>query len=285
MKSFLFLMLFSLPLFAQEIKVLTWNTFLIPPPWNTTRQAERVRQMIEKLPTFHHDLMLFQETFFDKKRKLMMKALEKTHPHFAVPIKGRKLKQIQDSGLFIASRYPLEILDQVIFSDCIHSDCLSSKSAILVEISLGQDKKIQVMNTHLQAWNDEKAVAVRKKQLEQIRTMMARHERPGIAQILIGDLNIDGKLKTEYGDALTFMNMHSTPLEGPLLATNGFSTEGCFKNPGGDSQGEWLDHMWVKPNGSAVQILTKQVLPIHGLIRSKECPLSDHYAVEAIIKL
>lgn len=285
MKYFLFLLLLPLPLLAQEIKVLTWNTFLIPPPWNTSRQSERVRQMVEKLPSFSHDLMLFQETFFDKKRKLMIQALEKSHPHIAVPLKGRKLNQIQDSGLFIASKFPLEILEQVIFSDCVHSDCLSSKSAILVEMTISQDKKIQVINTHLQAWNDPKAVEVRKKQLQQIKNMMAKHEKQGVAQFLIGDLNIDGKLKTEYTDALTLMNMKSIALEGPLLATNGFSTEGCFKNPGGDAQGEWLDHMWLKANGSNAEIHTKQVLPIKGFIRSKECPLSDHYAVEAMIKL
>ncbi len=285
MRYLFVLIFFSLPIMAEELKILTWNTFLIPPPWNTTKQKERTGQMVEKLPTFNHDMMFFQETFFDKKRKLLMTALEKTHPYMAVPLKGKKIKQIQDSGLFIASKLPIEVLDQVIFDDCVHSDCLSSKSAILVEVTIAKDKKAQMINTHLQAWNDEKAIQVRKNQLHQIKEMMARFQKPGVPQFLIGDLNIDGKIDAEYSSALEFMKMTSTPLNGDLLATNGFSTEGCFKNPGGASQGEWLDHVWIKENGAKANIQYKKVLPIFGVIRSKQCPLSDHHAVESLIQL
>ena len=285
MKLFFLLLLIPLSAMAQEIKVLTWNTFLIPPPLNTTRQKERVDRMIEKLPEMSHDMMFFQETFFDKKRKLMIQALEKTHPYVAVPIKGKKIRQIQDSGLFIASKLPIEVLGQVIFKDCAHSDCMASKSAILIEVSLSKDKKVQMVNTHLQAWNDSKAVLVRQKQLQQIKELMVAHEKPGIPQILVGDLNIDGNITKEYPAALSLMNMSSTSLEGTLQATNGFSTDGCFKNPGGNLNGEWLDHMWINPMGSSAQIQFKRVLPIKGIIRAKECPLSDHYAVEAMIKL
>jgi endonuclease/exonuclease/phosphatase family metal-dependent hydrolase len=285
MKLFIFMLLLPLSVMAQELKVLTWNTFLIPPPWNTTKQKERAALMAVKLPTMGHDIMFFQETFFDKKRRLIIKGLEKTHPFIAIPRKGRKLKQIQDSGLFIASKYPMEVLDQVIFKDCAKSDCFASKSAIMVEITFANEKKIQMINTHLQAWNEPETFAVRKKQLRQIKEMMAVHLRPGIPQILVGDLNIDGKVEPEYSASVSMMQMTSAPLEGPINATNGFSTEGCFKNPGGTKEGEWLDHLWLNANGTETQIHSKTVVPIYGQLRSGKCPLSDHYAVEAFIKL
>ncbi len=285
MKWTLLFFFFSLTAFAQEIKILTWNTFLIPPPWNTTRQSERVRQMVEKLPTLNHDIMFFQETFFVKKRKLIIQALEKTHPHVVIPVKGKKLKQLQDSGLMIASRHPLDILGQVIFDDCIHSDCLASKSAILVEMTLASDKKIQLVTTHLQAWDDDKAMLIRRKQLQQVKNLMKTHQRPGIPQFIVGDLNMDGRISKEYPGALSFMEMTSTPLTGYLKFTNGFPTKDCFKNPGGNSDGQWLDHVWIKTNGSEAVVTNKKVLPIIGTIRSRECPLSDHYAVEALITL
>jgi endonuclease/exonuclease/phosphatase family metal-dependent hydrolase len=285
MKLFILLLLLPLSLMAQELKVLTWNTFLIPPPWNTTKQKERAALMAEILPSMNHDIMFFQESFFDKKRRLIIKGLEKTHPFIAIPRKGRQLKQIQDSGLFIASKYPMEVLGQVIFKDCAKSDCFASKSAIIVEMTFPNEKKIQMINTHLQAWNEPETFAIRKKQLLQIKEMMAVHAKPGIPQILVGDLNIDGKIEPEYSESVKMMQMTSVPLVGPINATNGFSTAGCFKNPGGTNEGEWLDHFWLNANGTETQIHSKTVVPIFGQLRSGKCPLSDHYAVEAYIKL
>jgi hypothetical protein len=51
MKLFFLMLLLPLSVMAQELKVLPWNTFLIPPPWNTTKQKERAALMAEKLPT------------------------------------------------------------------------------------------------------------------------------------------------------------------------------------------------------------------------------------------
>lgn len=286
MKMFLLFMLLPLSVFAQELKVMTWNTFLIPPPWNMTKQADRVDVMKEVLPAMGQDVMFFQEAFYDKKRKDLIKALNKTHPFAAVPKKGKKLKHIQDSGLFVVSKYPMEVLDQVIFKDCAKADCMSSKSAIMVEVTLPSGKKAQMINTHLQAWDEPKTAAIRTKQLEQIKEMMAKHAKPGVPQILLGDLNIDGKggEHPEYKAGLEQMEMTSEPLTGELKGTNGFSTEGCFHKPGG-LKDEWLDHMWLKKNGSETTITNKKVVTMRAELNDCECPLSDHYAVEATINL
>jgi endonuclease/exonuclease/phosphatase family metal-dependent hydrolase len=284
MKFWFLLVLLPLTSFAQDLKVMTWNTFLIPPPWNSTKQADRTDAMLELLPTLDHDVMFFQEAFYDSKRKDLIEGLKKTHPHSVVPKKGKKLKQIQDSGLFMVSKYPMEKLDQIIFNDCAKADCISSKSAVLVEITLPNGKKAQLINTHMQAWDEPKTVEIRKKQLLQIKEMMAKNLKPGVPQILIGDLNIDGNIETEYKPSLEMMEMTSTPLEGPLTGTNGFSTEGCFKKPGGDKE-EWLDHMWLKANGSDAKVTSKKVLLMNGELDCGPCPLSDHRAVEAVIKL
>lgn len=284
MKLFLLLFLFPLASWAQELKVLTWNTFLIPPPINVTKQKDRAKLMVEKLPAMEHEVMFFQETFFKKSRKQILTSLLKTHPYSAIPTKGRKLTHILDSGLMVVSKHPMEVLDQVIFKDCTVSDCASSKSAILVEVTIPSGKKVQLVNTHLQAWDKPKAIEVRKKQLLQIKEMLSSHLKPGIPQLLIGDLNIDGKLEGEFNEALALMEMTSTPLEGDISGTNGFATKPCFKKPGEDHE-EWLDHFWLKANGTETEVLSKKVVPIIGQLKNKICPLSDHHAVEAIIKL
>lgn len=285
MKMIYLLLLLPLTSFAQELKVMTWNTFLLPPPWNMTKQAERTELMTDILPELGHDVMFFQETFFDKKRNDLIKALKKTHPHVAIPRKGKKLKQVQDSGLFVASKHPMEVLDQVIFKNCAKSDCLSSKSAIMVEITMPNGKKAQMINTHLQAWDEPKTLKIRKQQLEQIKEMMARHAKPGVPQILIGDLNIDANIDSdEYKEALTQMDMTNEPLVGELKGSNGFPTAGCFKKPG-DNKEQWLDHLWLKKNGSEATVSNRRVFALKGEFNNCECPLSDHYPVEATIKL
>lgn len=284
MKLFLILLMLPVLAFGEELKVLTWNTFLIPVPWNFTKQNPRAKIMYKTLPDLSHDVMFFQEAFHDKHRKKLIQLLKDTHPYSAAPVKGNKIYQIQDSGLFIVSKHPMTVLDQVIFDQCTNTDCMSSKSAILVEITLPSGSKLHMVNTHLQAWDKPKAIAIRKIQLEQIKIMMSKHFVAGIPQVLVGDLNIDGKLPTEYNEALALMDMTSTPLEGDISGTNGFPTKGCFKKPGEDNE-EWLDHFWVKANGSVIAIENKKVLPLTGKLFGKICPLSDHNAVEAVIKL
>lgn len=284
MKIMLLLLCLPLAALASEIKVLTWNTYLIPAPWNFTKQKARSNAMKNLLPTLTHDVMFFQEAFHDKYRNRLINGLKATHPYSAVPRKGKKLKHLQDSGLFIVSKIPMNILDQVIFDECAKADCASSKSAILVELSLRSGEKIHMINTHLQAWDKEIAVNIRRSQLQQIKNMMNQHFIQGVPQVLVGDLNVDGLGNVEYPAALALMEMTSSPLMGELNSTNGYSTKSCFKKPGEDHP-EWLDHIWVKANGSMITVENKKVLPMSAMINGIDCPLSDHHAVEAMIKL
>jgi hypothetical protein len=68
-----------------------------------------------------------------------------------------------------------------------------------------------------------------------------------------------------------------------LNISNGFETAECYDNPGGRQ--EWIDHMWLNPNGTDTEIHSKKVVPIFGQLGTMRCPLSDHYAVEASVKV
>lgn len=284
----LFLLMFSIEAFAQNLSVLTWNTFLVPPPVNSTKQEERANLIANKLKTIGDDIIFFQEAFMDSKREQIIHELASVYPYVAIPKKGHGLFQLTGSGLFIVSKYPMKVLDQVVFDDCADSDCLASKSAIMVELTIPDghnEKTIQMINTHLQAWNGPQEIAIRKKQLLQIKEMMSNNAKVGVAQVLVGDLNINGKLEAEYINSLILMEMTSAHLEGRLDSSNGFSTSDCFENPGGSPEGEWIDHMWLNSNGTDTEIHAKKIVPILGLLGTKLCPLSDHHAVRAQIEV
>lgn len=213
-----------------------------------------------------------------------MKALKNSHPNVIIPKRSKKLKHILNSGLFVASKHPVEYLDQEIFSDCKSPDCLSSKRAILVEMTMPNGKKVQFLNTHLQAsygGENEKFSAIRAKQLEQIKKLMERNKKEGVPQILIGDLNIDGfKYKeTEFKSSKEIVDMNSVDLS-PTLGRSTSVMNHCFKKEQ-NKEPKWIDHIWYKSNGAQVNVTPLEIVPVRGILNECECALSDHEPIEA----
>ena len=270
---------------SEEIKILSWNVFMIPKPINFTKQRARTPLIIEKLKNGHYDVILLQEAFRTKFQKELRGNLSVNYPFQESLKKGKKIFQVLNSGLYLVSKYPFSVLGKKYFDSCTHSDCFSSKGVLLVEVTLPSGKKVQFANTHMQAWEDEGARKVRIDQLLAIKDLLTSNQKDNIPQILIGDLNIDGLLKDEFENALDLMEMTSTPLSGKLRATNGFKMD-CFNSPGDDKKEQWLDHMWLKTNKSNTVIKNMLAIPMKGTLNNKnDCPLSDHHAVEATLTL
>jgi endonuclease/exonuclease/phosphatase family metal-dependent hydrolase len=179
----------------------------------------------------------------------------------------------------------MKVLGSETYKKCTKEDCFAGKGALLVEVTMPDQKKVQMMTTHLQAWDTAKAVSVRKAQLEQVKALFKKHEVPEVAQFLIGDINIDGLAPDEYHSSLDLLQMESAPLNGEITSTNGYKSE-CYKTPGGEHQGQWLDHVWMKPNQSTAVVLERKAVEYNAILKkNKSCPLSDHRAVAAVISL
>lgn len=284
MKSFLLLALLLPALVqAKELRLLTWNVFMIPRPINFSQQKERTRIIAEKLQDAPYDVILMQEAFIGSFRQRAGSALRKNFPFQHHLQRSVRPWHILNSGLFVLSRHPFEVLDHWYFTRCTHSDCLSAKGIILIEVMLPDNNKVQIAMTHTQAWDDQKAQKVRAIQFGQIKDLLDLHATPGVPQVLAGDFNIDGRMEHEYPHLLGLLDMKARPLDGELTYTNGFKV-GCYKTPG-DSPKQWLDHVWLDPRGTDAEIINNFVRPMTGTLGGKECSLSDHYAVEARIKL
>lgn len=270
---------------ATELKILSWNLFLLPKPLNFSLQQTRTKMITEFLPQSGHDIYLFQETFAGQSKKKLAKAFKKTHPFEARLNSDKKFPHFLDSGLMVFSRYPLKIIGHDYFKKCTNTDCFAAKGVLLVEISLPHQKKIQIATTHLQAWENQKAVEARRFQLEQIKNLLKKYATPDVPQLLVGDLNIDGFFPDEYQSSLQLMNMDSSPLNGEQKATNGYPSE-CYKKPGKDNTPQWLDHVWIQPYQSKAVVVYRNALDYKAVFKKKKvCPLSDHRALEAKISL
>lgn len=276
-----------LPLLVQasELKILSWNLFMLPKPINFSLQRTRTKLMAELLPDTGHDIYFFQEAFAGKTKKQLTKAFNKSHPFHASLDSDKKFPHFLGSGLLVFSRFPFKVIGRDYYKDCAHTDCFAAKGVLLVEVTLPDQKKIQIATTHLQAWEDQKAIKIRSLQLKQVHKLFEKNIKPDVPQILVGDLNIDGLIPDEYNMALQILNMTSAPLQGPQPATNGYTID-CYKKPGKDNTPQWLDHVWINPHQSKAIVLSRKALEYKGIFKkNKVCYLSDHRPIEANISL
>jgi endonuclease/exonuclease/phosphatase family metal-dependent hydrolase len=261
------------PVWARELKVLSWNVFMLPKPIKNSLQGTRKKIIAEQLNNTTHDLIFMQEAFIKDFRNKVRASLLKTHPYSYYLKKPKILISIFGSGLFVVSRYPVKLVDHVYYRNCASADCLATKGAVLMEITLPGGQRVHVVNTHLQAINSQGEV--RMKQLAQIHAMLLRHGRPDVPQFLIGDLNIDDD-EPEFRMSLSLLGMDYANLTGPILYTGGISNP-CFKS---SSSKKWIDHIWYS-NYHGIMASEMRVKPYLFDHRGQTCPLSDHHAVEA----
>jgi endonuclease/exonuclease/phosphatase family metal-dependent hydrolase len=260
--------------FASDLKILSWNTFMLPKPIKFSLQDLRTKILPSKLQGSDYDLMFFQESFIGTFHKDLRRALGKDFPYSYYLKNNRFLYPYLGSGLFLMSRYPFKILDKIYFTKCSGADCFASKGAVLIEVKLPSGRVVQIANTHLQA--KENAGALRIHQVKQIASMLQKHKRNGVAQLLVGDLNID-IVEPEFELSLEILNMASTQLSGPIQHTSGRAND-CYKIPGKNK--EIVDHIWTNRE-SGVTRSFMQVRDLNFEHGGKLCPMSDHHAIEA----
>lgn len=273
---FIFLLFFLSSAHAIDFKIISWNAYMLPSPLKKSLQKTRIATIPGKLQEVDFDLLFLQEAFMKSFRLNIRRTLKNSHPHtyylkspsFPVPLFG--------SGLYVVSKYPVKLLDHIYFQSCTSADCFAAKGAALIEISLPNGDKIQVSNTHMQATPN--AGSIRMKQLGQIHRMLLKHHNPEVPQFLIGDLNIDPS-EPEFAAGLSLLGMDYTRLTGPILWTSGRSNP-CYR--AGNSH-QWVDHMWFN-NYPLITNYNMKVRDFTFSHRGKNCPLSDHHAIEATFK-
>ncbi len=283
----IFLAVFSLFLFfsspnlaASEIKILSWNVYMIPKPIKFTWQKYRTKHIQQELKKVDHDILFFQEAFVGSFHKALKNAIGDRYP-YTYYLKRRAFYYPMGSGVFVMSKHPFKVLDKVYYkmSSCGGADCFASKGSVLIEVKLPSGKVVQFANTHLQSGelNGRKRMA----QVNQVKAMLEKNAHEGVPQFLVGDLNIDS-VEPEFHQGLDKLNMDYVELEGPILYTNSLKND-CYKTTGDGIHHEWIDHIWS--NATDLKDAKMQVRVMAFDYDGVSCPLSDHHAVEATIPL
>lgn len=279
MKIILFWTLFfSCQLKAEELKVLTWNVFMLPKPIKFSHQNERTSFIVDHIAKSDYDVVFLQEAFMGSfHRKLRQKTSDVFPFQYYL---GKKLisPTIFGSGVYVLSKYPIVETKRTYFKNCAVADCFASKGALFVTIQLPSGKKINFISTHMQAGQFPKRSRIRMKQLHQIRELIDQHHADEIPIVLLGDMNIDAKHE-DFSKALEMLDMESLPLEGDLDVTSGFPTV-CYKTILDGTK--WVDHI-LTGKSQAIRVTDKKALALTRDIQNRQCPLSDHHAVQAVL--
>ncbi len=255
-----------------QLKVLSWNIFMLPEFITFTNKVERAIEIGEMLRNSDYDVIVLQEAFMKKARVIIYEMIKDSFPYIIEPANNEGFSFKANSGVWILSKIKLNLLGTTKFSYCKGiADCMARKGAMMVE-GEKQGKKFHLIGTHLQA---ENYPLTRKKQFRQIQEeLISRFSKKDVPLIIGGDLNTEKMDTLNYKDMLTSLDAEDGELDGDVQSTWGgmnYKFDKKDKNP-------ILDYILLRKNGKKVKVARRKV----NIFRSQKADynLSDHFGVE-----
>ena len=171
---------------SNELKVLSYNLYTI-----LTNSAADINRRMQALPEAinGYDVIVFEEAFYNPAREDLIASIATQYPYTSDILDTSGY--LEDGGVFIASKWPIELEAQFKYDNCSGVDCLSPKGAVYARI-LKQDQTYHVFGTHLQAENSDAAKAARLAQLGELKDFIGlQNISSQQAVIIAGDMNVD----------------------------------------------------------------------------------------------
>lgn len=242
-------------------------------------RQERIKALVMEADGY--DILLLQEVFntwiagwhvAGYANWLVAELRSRGFTHFVIP--RASFFQIQDNGLFIASKVPLTNAFELVYKDWASlGEMWTAKGAFGVQLA---SSDLVLVNTHLNAWEGQAERAARRSQLLQLKKQIP----PLVDVIIAGDLNVNALANEcanpEYADMLRILHPLA-PVQDVCNYTTWPSSEESLER--GRRYNYILHHnpnMWELYNVKPVRIGTMFGTGYRGL--------SDHLGLEAYIK-
>ncbi len=260
-----------------ELKILSWNIYMIPHIVIHSGQQERAQEIVESLKNENVDVIVFQEAFDARSRNMIREGLKDKFPfESGNPAKSCFLKI--NSGVWVLSRTALTVVKQIFFKKGMGNDKFASKGAILL-----QTKKnnfcFQIVATHLQSDLVRKDVkAIRTKQYIQIRKeLLEPFSQKDIPQFIVGDMNTMKDDTLSYNQMVNCFDVKQCAFEGENVYSYDRTKNDIILNS--KDRPQLIDHIFYKSMGTEilggkmlVKIFSKKWSRFHK-------DLSDHFAI------
>ena len=261
--------------YSNQLNVLTYNTWALLPPIESKNTGNRLDTIIDYMDTY--DVVVFQEVFDPILTAKFRKKVSAVYPYMTeIPWKVGK---ILTGGSFIASRWPIEAQDAIVYDACKSDGCLAGKGMNYAKIRKGSNA-YHVFGTHTHAYTGEDDIATRFAQLTQLKALIDGKNIPYEEPVIMaGDFNVD-KLNypQEHEDFLALMNA----TEPEAVGVYPYSYAGPVNIYADDQYNEYLDYV-LYSNGHLAPYIAENGLMTPRSIASEHWnswDLSDHYPVE-----
>ena len=266
-----------LPAKQRELKILTWNIYMLPFCSEIHQNCKRASSIAQKITGYKNDIIVFEEAFDHRARKILRSQLKQEYPFMYGPANDSKFSFKTNSGIWILSKIPLRQLEQIEFRNRFGIDAFARKGAVLFE-GEWQGQSFQLLGTHLQANSPD---SIRSGQcLEIADKLLRKYARPEIPQIVCGDFNIEFEDKVNYKNMLTLLEAENGNLQGLEQSSyDEIDNKLAQKENGRKSL---IDYILVR-NAKAIRNIVRQVFVLKESKMDVISDLSDHYGIEAFV--
>lgn len=179
------------------LNVLTYNVFFRPTTLFDDDQALRMSVLLDAIRGF--DVVIFVEFFDDDLRRLFLIQSAAEYPYVSNVVNNPN-NPIEDGGVFIASKFPIEYEDQLLWgNNCNQDDCLANKGVRYARVNkLGA--KYHLFGTHMDAFNDPADVNMRQTQMTLFNNFVNSKNIPTNEAVLMGgDFNVE-RIRNQMGE-------------------------------------------------------------------------------------
>ncbi len=277
------LFLFFQSSFSQELKIMAWNIFMVPPMIFKSCQTERAFLIADYIKIQNPDILVLEETFMKSTRSIISDSLKMIYPFQSSITKPGFFKT--NSGVWIFSKFPIQKQAFITYKNKTSSDVFAKKGATFIQLEI-LNKKIQIIGTHTQSLN--KNVTKRFKQFNQLKKkMLDIYMDDSIPQFIIGDLNSNYYDTTEYNAMIQTLETLPVSFTGEKYSWNGLQND--LANKFSEHSLETLDYILLrKQHVSKAEIISTEILkPTKDtcFCKYKFQNLSDHHPIISTIKL
>ncbi|HXH18663.1 MAG TPA: sphingomyelin phosphodiesterase, partial [Chitinophagales bacterium] len=262
----------------NELRILSWNIQMLPRMLLKISRGpmRRSRLIPQHIISDQADIIVFQEAFDPRARRILKRGLKEKYPYIAGPANSGAFRLKTNSGIWMLSKIPLKELGTIDFKDCESEYCLARKGALLAEAEW-QGVKFQILGTHLEAGGPD---SIKRNQYREIRGLIDEHQKPNVPQFLCGDFNTDKTDADLYPDMLNMLDARDDDLTGELVFTSDEKLNDMnIPAPGREIHRKVIDYILFRGNGFEPLSMERSVRQYRQRWNEEHKDLSDHNAV------
>ncbi len=253
----------------DSLKILSWNIYMLPISALRPKNFRmRSRAIGEVLQNSDYDILVFQEAFRNRARTIIKEKLTESYPYQYGPgnEKGSWFKS--NSGVWVLSKIPLKVLNEIKFDRCRRADCFARKGAMLLQGNY-KGQEFQLVATHCQ----NQPFDVCASQYEMIHEkLLSKYEDDNIPQIICGDFNCKADITDQYNEMIAILDAEDPRLFGKRRKSNRAGTR--------------LDYIFMRKHRRKVKFKRQRIVCIGPDLgpgkkdKKGRIGISDHYGVE-----